>query len=243
MTTHHTAGAAGTVQTDEYRPLLPPEGVERIRELRQTLLAGQSDDAGEETVSFLHLTLKVPAEVMTPCPVSPLFGQAIVAELDEGDRMLDMGTGSGSLSVLAAGKAAHVLAVDLNPHAVQAARANAALNGVADRVEVRQSDVFANVDGTFDLIVFNPPFQWFAARDVADAATQDENYGALTRFFREVREHLTDKGRVMVFFSTMGDVNYLHKLIADAGFQREDVLQHSAPVAGTQVEFFAYCLR
>lgn len=243
MTTHHVAGDAGTVETDAYRPLLSPEGVERIQGLRQTLLEGQSDEAGEETVSFLHLTLKVPAEVMTPCPVSPLFGKAIVAELDEGDRMLDMGTGSGSLSVLAAGKAAHVLAVDLNPHAVAAARANAALNGVADRIEVRQSDVFANVDGRFDLVVFNPPFQWFAARDVADAATQDENYGALRRFFREVRDHLTDKGRVMVFFSTMGDVEYLLKLVADAGFRREDVLQHTAPVAGTQVEFFAYCLR
>ncbi|MGH3575022.1 MAG: methyltransferase [Pseudonocardiaceae bacterium] len=63
-------------------------------------------------------------------------------------------------------------------HALAVARDNALRNGVADRVEVRRSDVFSNVDGRFDLIVFDPPFRWFAPRDVLEAATTDENYGA-----------------------------------------------------------------
>lgn len=37
-----------------------------------------------------------------------------------------------------------------------------ARNGVADRIEVRHSDVFSNVDDAFDLIIFDPPFRGFA---------------------------------------------------------------------------------
>jgi len=67
-------------------------------------------------------------------------------------------------------------AVDINPHAVAAARENAARNGVADRVDVRESDVFSVVDGVFDLVVFGPPFRWFAPRDWLEVATTDANY-------------------------------------------------------------------
>lgn len=59
-------------------------------------------------------------------------------------RMLDLGTGSGILAVAAARLGvASVLAVDDDPDAVAAARANAARNGVADRVEVRLGDAAA----------------------------------------------------------------------------------------------------
>jgi hypothetical protein len=41
-------------------------------------------------------------------------------------------------------------------------RANAERNGVADRIEVRYSGVFSTAEGTFGLIMFDPPFRWFA---------------------------------------------------------------------------------
>ncbi len=105
------------------------------------------------------------------------------------------------------------LAVDINPHALAAARDNVLRNGVADRVEVRRSDVFSDVDGIFDLIVFDPPFRWFAPRDFLEAATTDENYGAMTRFFRQARRHLADGGRMLIFFGTSGDLAYIQQLI------------------------------
>lgn len=52
-------------------------------------------------------------------------------------RVLDVGTGSGILAIAAARLgAAEVVGLDLDPEAVTAARANAARNGVADRVRV-----------------------------------------------------------------------------------------------------------
>ena len=63
---------------------------------------------------------------------------AVEEAVKPGDRVLDVGTGSGILS-LAALKlgAAEVLAVDVSPVAVEATRANAAANGVGDRIDVR----------------------------------------------------------------------------------------------------------
>jgi release factor glutamine methyltransferase len=71
--------------------------------------------------------------------------------------LLEMGCGSGLLSLVAAREGARVTAVDINPAAVECTRANARRNGIEVRVE--QSDVFDNLPvRAFDRIVVNPPF-------------------------------------------------------------------------------------
>ncbi|GAB2736954.1 hypothetical protein GCM10027174_07480 [Salinifilum aidingensis] len=178
-----------------------------------------------QEIDYLGLQLVVPPGVMPIVDTSHLLGTAVAEEVADPAvrRVLDMGTGSGVNALVAARGAASVVAVDVNPEAVTAARANAARNGLDQAVEVRRSDVFAAVPERFDLVVFDPPFRWFAPRDLAEAAITDENYRALTAFFEEVREHLTPDGRVLVFFGTSGDVRYLHRLGERAGFRREVV--------------------
>ncbi|UQY35754.1 class I SAM-dependent methyltransferase [Pseudomonas fulva] len=67
------------------------------------------------------------------------------------------GAGPGALCIAQARPAAQVLAVDINPRALEFTRINAALAG-ASNVEARYSDLLKNVDGEFDLIVANPPY-------------------------------------------------------------------------------------
>jgi ribosomal protein L11 methyltransferase len=70
--------------------------------------------------------------------------------------VLDLGCGSGILAIAAAGLGAQrVLAIDIDPQAVKAARANAAENGVADRLEVREGTLDAAEGETFDIVVAN----------------------------------------------------------------------------------------
>jgi len=78
---------------------------------------------------------------------------ALVAELaGPGTRVLDVGCGSGALSVAAARAGAEVVAVDVDPAAVEATLANAAANGVA--VEASTTPL-AELGGAFDLVLAN----------------------------------------------------------------------------------------
>lgn len=71
---------------------------------------------------------------------------------------LDMGTGTGIQALLAARHSEQVIAVDLNPRALEFARFNASLNGISN-IEFIEGDLFEPVHNRkFDLIISNPPF-------------------------------------------------------------------------------------
>jgi methylase of polypeptide subunit release factors len=73
-------------------------------------------------------------------------------------RVADIGCGAGPGGIAIASAASHaeVLMLDINPLALRYARVNAVANGVA--AFAVHSDVLRNVDGSFDLIVSNPPY-------------------------------------------------------------------------------------
>ncbi|WP_028659796.1 DUF7059 domain-containing protein [Nocardioides insulae] len=74
-------------------------------------------------------------------------------------RSLDLGTGCGVQALHLAGHSGRVVATDVNRRALWMTRFNAALNGIADRVEAREGSFFEPVaDERFDLIATNPPF-------------------------------------------------------------------------------------
>ena len=166
------------------------------------------------SLTCLGLKLYVPKEVYAPQPTAPqLLGKAILKEVAQTDRVLDVGTGSGINAILAASKSSHVVATDINPFAIKSARKNAELNGVGSKIVFKKSDVFKNVNGKFDLIIFNPPFRWFKPRDILEASVADENFRAMTSFFRNVKSHMTDEGRILLIYGDTGDMRYLKFLI------------------------------
>jgi release factor glutamine methyltransferase len=227
----------------DYIPTVSAEYAERIRCWHERAYqAARTEGRVAQTFAYLGRTIVVPPDVMPITPVSHLLGEAVLAEVRQSDRVLDMGTGSGVNAILAAGTSSNVLAVDINPRALAAARANAERNGVADRIDVRYSDVFTAVNGTFDLIIFDPPFRWFAPRDVLEAASTDENYQALTTFFRSARRYLAPGGRMLIFFGTSGDLGYLEHLIGQQGFHAQTVAHQDLVKDGMQVEYFTYRL-
>jgi ribosomal protein L3 glutamine methyltransferase len=76
-------------------------------------------------------------------------------------RVLDMGTGSGCLAILAAEAfpEAAVDALDISPDALAVARVNVQEYGLEQRIRLIESDAFSAISGErYDLIMANPPY-------------------------------------------------------------------------------------
>ena len=82
--------------------------------------------------------------------------EALDERVKGGERMLDIGTGSGILAIAALKLgAASAEGVDIDPVAVRTAGENAALNGTADKLTVLVGDLSDKASGTYDIITAN----------------------------------------------------------------------------------------
>jgi release factor glutamine methyltransferase len=105
-----------------------------------------------------------PASVFPPSETTIALGEVI--QRIGATSALDVGTGSGLLSiVLAKAGCPEVVAIDCNPRAIEAALANAARNDVAGCIRGEIADFRSwQTDRKFDLIVTNPPFMPMPSR-------------------------------------------------------------------------------
>ncbi|WP_425416991.1 peptide chain release factor N(5)-glutamine methyltransferase [Oricola indica] len=94
-------------------------------------------------------------------------------------RILDLGTGTGAiaLALLSCVPQAVAVGADVSREALEAADANAAACGLADRFETVWSDWFEAITGSFDLIVSNPPY--IPSADIAELDTDVRDHDPL----------------------------------------------------------------
>ena len=117
---------------------------------------------------FWSLDFVVTPAVLIPRPETELLVEVAlqcVRQLASGPsvKVLDVGTGSGAISVCLAKEQpeTEIVAVDISPLALDVARDNAGRHGVADRIRFLPGDLFAPVKAmpeTFNVIVSNPPY-------------------------------------------------------------------------------------
>lgn len=79
---------------------------------------------------------------------------------NDGLSILDLCTGSGCIAISLAkyAKCGNIIATDISSKSIEIAQKNAVLNGVADKIEFKQTDLFKDIDGRFDIIICNPPY-------------------------------------------------------------------------------------
>ena len=191
----------------------------RIAHQRRVFLEGEKRRKAQ-VYEIEGRKVRVTPSVFEPRYPSPLTN-AVLNEVKESDRVLDVGTGSGINAILAASRSRDVLAIDINPYSVRCAKSNVWSNKLSSRVKVIKSDLFERANGKFDLIIIDPPFRWTKPRSWLEKASADEGYNTLNRFFSEVKSHLSGHGRIILNFGTSADMRYLRYLIRKNGFKSE----------------------
>lgn len=179
--------------------------------------------------SYKDITINVPTGVFHP---GFFFSTKFILEfLDRQDldnkKLLELGSGSGLVSVFAARKGARVIGSDINTKAVSATHENAKNNEVM--VEAICSDLFEEIPlMPFDWIIVNPPYY------PADPKTEEEYAwycGADHQYFKKLfssLEHYThDESKVLIILSDVCDIQKILAMASDNNFMLEKIAQRS----------------
>lgn len=107
---------------------------------------------------FYGLKFFVNENVLIPQPDTEIIVEEALNIISDGDRVLDLCTGSGVIGVTIANKKnANVVASDISKKALEVAKINADNLGDS-KVTLVESDLFENIEGKFNVIVSNPPY-------------------------------------------------------------------------------------
>lgn len=131
---------------------------------------------------------------------SAVVARALPGNLS-GLRALDVCSGSGLHALLCAARGAELaLGLELNAAGVETARANAALNGLAGRVEFRCSDALSALspDETFDFVVCNTPYGPMLEGPEPPLAAEFIGNNVQRRLAPRLARHLTGRARGVI---------------------------------------------
>lgn len=196
-------------------------------------------DQGVE-VEYFDKTFVVHKNVFWPFEDSKPLVESLV--VNQGESVLDVGTGSGVIAVFAAYKGAgKVVALDINLDAVRNAQANAALHGFTNVIDVRLSDVFSALkDGElFDVIIANLPFRDLQAPDVVAMSQWDTGLRTHKKFFARVGHYLKERGRVYLAQSNYGACSEMKTMAREAGFEVRLLEERRAGIDDPRI-FYAF---
>jgi release factor glutamine methyltransferase len=164
--------------------------------------------------------------VYQPAEDSQLLADAVAEHVESGERLLDVGTGSGYVAHRARGAGARVVGSDLNPEACE----QAAGAGVP---VVRADLTNAFRDGAFDVVTFNPPYLpepeeggWGDWMETALSGGEDGR-AVVEPFLDDVGRVLAPGGRVYLLVSTLTGLDEVHEYAADRGLTATEVASES----------------
>jgi len=153
-----------------------------------------------------------------------LLTEGLIAD---GRDVLEIGTGTGLLSVLALrSNAKSVIATDINPAAVANARYNAAMLAPENEIDVRQVSkespgAFSVIGDNekFDLILSNPPWEHGEVSEPIDHAFYDPEFALMESLLDELPLHLKPGGRCLLAYGHRPAVELLIDACGKRGYE------------------------
>jgi len=176
-------------------------------------------------VQGLSIKIKADLKVYMPSSASILIARNL--RCLEGREVLDLGTGSGFLAIVASKLGARrVVATDISPRALRLAQENALLNDV-DNIEFRLGSIYEPVaDDVFDVIISNPPMTPSKAPLRRFTWGGPDGRMVLDEVIRGAVGHLREGGRLITPVISLVGIGRTVKLLEDAGL-RVRVLDYS----------------
>ena len=161
---------------------------------------------GDDRTSLYGMTLDIPKGVFHPAIFfSTKIFAGFLLRLDLQDKsLLEMGCGSGLLSLIAAERGSRVTSIDVNPIAVRTTERNAERNDLSKNISALQSDLFEALPHTlrFDVIIFNPPYYRKEPRSMDERAFfAGDALQTLRSFAHEARRFLAPNGSIYLLLS------------------------------------------
>jgi release factor glutamine methyltransferase len=171
----HTALATSSKRT------LSAAEREEIAQLAARRLQGEPVARILGVKEFWGLPLALSAATLVPRPDTETVVEAALAAIGEHRkqdplRVADLGTGTGAILLALLHEWPHAtgLGTDIDPQAIETARANARTLGFDERTQFTLADFNAALDETFDIVVSNPPY--IPSRDIDTLAREVRDY-------------------------------------------------------------------
>ena len=186
--------------------------------------------AKTRTYSYKGIYLEIPPQVFHPGFFfsTKLLLRYISKEHLSHKTFLELGAGSGLLSIYAAKKGASVVATDINPVSIGCVNLNAEENAV--EVKTILSDVFDNVSPQhFDYILINPPYYRKKPSSFREYAWYcGENGEYFQKLFKGLADFVDEDSEVIMVLCDGCDLQMIRYLAEKNSFSMKCVLTYTA---------------
>ena len=163
----------------------------------------QNTSYAQELRRIVQAIGDMPTNIYHPSDDSYLMLEAVSRLPLQGRKVLDVGTGSGILALYCAMHGAQVTATDIDASALRQAQKAAEALGL--RLETTLSDLFSEVHGQFDSVLFNPPY--LPSSILADRTVDGGPGGRVLskQFLKELPSYLNQNGKALLLVSSLNE--------------------------------------
>ena len=224
----------GALRVEPRRTLEPAEAGRYVARLRRRMNREPLQHV-LGTAPFRHITLRVGPDALIPRPETELLAEWALELLPDtlaSPLVIDVGTGTGCIACAIAWErpGARVVALEASPRAAAMARDNVAALGLAGRVSVEVSDLFATVGATrAHLVVSNPPYlPTDLIRTLSPEVNRDpriamdgggDGLGVIRRIIADAPSHLVPGGALVLETFGCEQAGSVAALLREHGFE------------------------